>query len=216
MDKIIFDNVFQYVVLAFEGIAALTAILFYKNYKHTVLKYLPWLLTYVILNELFGRQVYEWFGNNIVLYNVYNIIYYLYFYFVFWNVSRRSDFRNWIVASIAVYCTASFINPFISDFRTQTQLLAYILGACILIFCIILYYIELLSSSKILNIKRELLFWISVGLLLFYVGYIPIKLTRHYFTSSVDLYVTLLNVQRILVIIMNSCFIIGFVWTRRR
>jgi len=212
----LFNSVFQYILLSFEGIAAITAILFYDKYKHTVLKYFAWILVYTILNDIIAIYVYRLYGINVVQYNVYNFIYFLYLYYVFWSFIRSKTYKRWIVYCIGIFLAASFINILTANFIFENQMVAYVVGACLVIFCIILYYIEILSDSRILYIKEDLLFWISIGLLLFYVGYIPIKISREFFSNYEDVFVTLYNVQRILIIIMNSCFIIGFVWTKKR
>jgi hypothetical protein len=111
----------------------------------------------------------------------------------------------------------ALINPFLQDFVIEPQLYTYVVGAVILIGCIILYFIEILGSTGILYIREDLLFWISVGLLLFYVGYIPIKLTRYFFAiENVDVYMNLRRVHLLLILIMYGCFITGFLWMKRR
>jgi len=212
----LFNSIFHYVLLSFEGIAAITAILFYGKYKHTVLKYFAWILVYTILNDICALYVYKLYGNNVVLYNIYSFIYFLYLYYVFWDFVESKVYKRWIVYCICIFLLASLINAFTANFIFEDQLIAYIIGACLVIFCIILYYIEILSDSRVLHIKEDLLFWVSIGLLLFYVGYIPIMISREFFSNNSDLFVTLFNVQRILIIIMNSCFIIGFLWTKKK
>ena len=59
------------------------------------------------------------------------------------------------------------------------------------------------------------MFWISTGLLLFYVGYLPIKLTRKVFATAIDNYLILALVHVLLVIFMNIFFIIGLIWKRK-
>ncbi|RFN60168.1 hypothetical protein DZ858_09035 [Marixanthomonas ophiurae] len=215
MDEIL-NSTFQYIVFAFYGIAALTAILFYSNYKHTVLKYFVWILIYTFINEVSAKYVYYWVDKNAIMYNVFNTIYFLYFFYVFWNFIRSKTYKNWIVYSVILFSIVTLINVFIIDILEETLMYSYITGSCLIIFCIILYYIEILSDSRVLHIKEDLLFWISIGLLLFYVGYIPIKISRTFFATNMDVFLTLFNVQRTLIVIMNSCFIIGFLWTKKK
>jgi len=212
----IFNSTFQYIVFAFYGIAALTAILFYSKYKHTVLKYFVWILIYTFVNEVSAKYVYYWWDKNAIMYNVYNTICFLYFFYVFWNFIKSKAYKKWIVYSVILFSIVTLINVFIIDVFERSLMYSYITGACLIIFCIILYYIEILSDSRVLHIKEDLLFWISIGLLLFYVGYIPIRISRGFFTTDMDVFLTLFNVQRALIIVMYSCFIIGFVWTKKK
>lgn len=140
----------------------------------------------------------------------------MYFYFVFYKNEQRKQYKNWIVFATLCFVLASLINLLYKSFLIEPQLLAYIVGACALILCIILYFIDILYTPQILLVKRDLLFWVSIGLLLFYVGYIPIKVTRHFFENGNNQFLTLIVVHKLLILIMNTCFIIGFLWTKKR
>ncbi|OAB78594.1 hypothetical protein [Cochleicola gelatinilyticus] len=208
----------SHVVTFVEGLSALLAIVFYLKYKSTPLKYFPILLVYVFITGLLGVYISRNMGpNNVVIYNVFNVIYFLFFYYVFYNVIRKIRYRNWIVIGICLFLLSSIINLFYENFLFESQLLSYAIGAVVLLFCIILYFIEVLTTSRILLVNQEIVFWISIGLLLFYVGYLPIKFTRNvYAFESANTYSTLRMVHLILVILMNTCFIIGFLWTKKK
>lgn len=216
MANSLFHTVLEYSVVALEGLAALFAFIFYKKYSHTYLRFFPWLLLYVFVNEVLAGYFHYFSSFNARLYNVYNIIFFLYFYFVFYKNEQRKQYKKWILIAAICFIVASLVNPFFKSFIDNPQLLAYIVGACVLILCIILYFIDILYTPQILIVKRDLLFWVSIGLLLFYVGYIPIKVTRHFFAQAENNFMTLIVVHRSLILIMNTCFIIGFVWTRKK
>ncbi len=94
---------------------------------------------------------------------------------------------------------------------------AYIAGAGILVFCILLYYINILQSSLVFVIKNDLLFWVSVGLFLFYIGYIPIKILRSWwFIENFEFFNVLLIIQFSLIIIMYLFFLAGFLWMKKK
>ncbi|WP_147278514.1 hypothetical protein [Marinirhabdus gelatinilytica] len=196
--------------------AVLLAFISYPKYSHTYLRFFPWLLLYVLLTEVFAIPIYEAFETNVVLYNVYNVVFFMYFYFIFYKKEENKRNRVWIKTVAGIFILASIINLSFRSFIFQPQLLAYIVGACALILCIILYFIDILYTPQILNIRKDLLFWVSTGLLLFYVGYIPIKVTRHFFEEPGHEFGTLMIVHRILILVMNICFIIGFLWTRKK
>ncbi len=216
MDNSQLHIILQYSVTAFEGLAALFAFIFYKKYSHTYLRFFPWLLLYTFLNEVFGEYIYSVFETNVVLYNLYNIIFFMYFYFIFYKNEKRKQYKTWIIVGFGVFIVASIVNLLYKSFMQEPQLLAYILGACVLLFCIILYFLDILYTPQILHVRSDLLFWVSTGLLLFYVGYIPIKVARYFFEDGNNRFMTLIVVHRLLVIIMNTCFIIGFLWTRKK
>lgn len=215
MSAEILDSYLKDAVILIEAVVALTALLFYSRYKNTPLKYFPLILWYTLLNEFIGGSgIFAY--NNVLIYNIYNIIYFLFFFYIFGYFVSNVKYKSWIGIGMIVYLVTSIINPFFQNFITESQLLSYVVGACLLLFCIILYYIEILSTSQVLIINRELLFWISVGLLLFYVGYIPIKLTRVFFEFNNTMYLSLRIVHRLLIVLMNISFVIGFLWMKRK
>lgn len=215
MNTLLIDTILEYSVIALEGLAALFAFIFYRKYSHTYLRFFPWILLYVFLNEIFAGYFHSIFGNNVHFYNVFNIVFFMYFYFVFHINEHRKAYKLWILIAAICFVLASVVNAFYQPFGHQPQLLSYIVGACALLLCIILYFIDILYTPQILHIRKDLLFWVSIGLLLFYVGYIPIKVARQFFEHN-NHFTTLGIVHRILVIIMNTCFIIGFLWTRKK
>ncbi len=210
-----FDIFLGNTVLIIEIIAAGVALISFSNYKHTPLKYFPILLVYTVVNEFIGGiGIFK--TNNVVIYNIYNIIFFLFFLWVFWHFIANKRFKKWILGAVIIFMLTCIINPIFQNFIRESQLFTYLIGACTLLFCIILYYIEILSTSQVLIINQELLFWISVGLLLFYVGYIPIKLTRVFFEFHNNMYINLRIVHRLLIIILNGCFITGFLWMKKK
>lgn len=206
----------RYIVFSLYGLSALLSVVFYYKYKNTALKYFPVLLIVTLILEYSGQWLYDSFGFNALFYNINNTIYFLYFFYVFWCFIHEDSFKKWIVCGVILFLLSNLINPFFEDYTNFPQLLVYMIGGVLLIFCIILYYIEILTTSKILVIQHDILFWISVGLLLFYVGYLPIKFIRSYFADIGDMYNTLKVMQWFLIIIMHTCFIIGFIWTKKK
>lgn len=80
----------------------------------------------------------------------------------------------------------------------------------LLTFSILLFLYQTFNSDKIFEIKNYLPFWISVGLLIFYIGIIPI----FYFRTSVsqDIYFFILF---LLNLISNIIIAIGLFWTKQ-
>ncbi|MCG2461826.1 hypothetical protein K8352_13790 [Flavobacteriaceae bacterium F89] len=224
----ILDAFLENCYIPLYGATFLISLWKYSKYYDTSLKFLPVLLLYTFLNELLGEIVadstiyslsfQDMYSNyNIVIYNIYNVVFFLYFYYIFWSYLEKKIHRKSIAIGSVVFMVTSLVNPFLQNLVIEPQLYSYVVGAVLLICCIILYFIEILGSSKILYVKEDLLFWISIGLLLFYVGYIPIKLTRYFFAiENVDVYMNLRRVHLILIVIMYGCFITGFLWMKRR
>ncbi len=138
MDEL-FNSVFQYILLSFYGISTLTAVLFYGKYKHTVLKYFVWILLYNLINEISAKYVYYWLDRNVVMYNVYNTIFFLYFLYVFRSFVQSKTYKKWIFYSTVLFSVVTVVNAIVVNAYFDNLMTSYITGACLLIFCIILY-----------------------------------------------------------------------------
>lgn len=204
-----------YVVRSFQGLALIASILFFHKYKHTALRYLPLILGCTFILELFGSYLYELLAYNALFFNIYNILFFSYFYYVFYHFLKTRANKKWVLMCAPIYSLIVIIDFFSFDFVEESQLYSYFAGACLLISCIILYFIEMLRSSRVLSMRQDLMFWISTGLLLFYVGYLPIKLTRVAFWTEDHTYMILTFVHFLLIIFMNIFFILGLVWKRK-
>jgi hypothetical protein len=83
----------------------------------------------------------------------------------------------------------------------------------LLIVTIGLFLVEILNTEKVLYFKRYLMFWISVGLFVFYTGIIP-------FVLSLNLLPALLSSDSLAInfftlnVVMYTCFTIGFILSR--
>jgi len=204
-------------ILVFYAIVFGIAIIKYSQYKNTPLKILPIVLFLTLVTEVSGiiiRDFYE--SPNAVLYNIYYFFYFSLLFYLFMKAIEEARFKKYIRLGIGIYWVFYVGDWFFTDFINSGFLVSYFAGAGILIFCIILYYISILQSSLVLVIKNDLLFWISVGLFLFYIGYIPIKIIRTWFYKPDSFFELLLIIQFSLIIVMYLFFLTGFIWMKKK
>ncbi len=92
--------------------------------------------------------------------------------------------------------------------------LPFVVGSIFLIISIVFYLIELLKSEKVIIFHRKLLFWISIGLLLFHSGTIPFSLKYNEYSlfPSID---KLFLIIYVLAFFMYTTFIFGFIWSNK-
>ncbi len=188
-------------------------------YRHTTLKLLPIILFLTMITEYLGyylKDVVYDIPLNKFIYNLYYLIHFSFFFYIFMKMIENDRFKKNIKIGLVVFWVF-FLSDFVFAGIFQSSFArTYIAGAAILIFCIILYYISILQSSLVLVIKNDLLFWISVGLFLFYIGYIPIKIIKTWFYKPDSFFEFLLVIQFSLIIIMYLFFLTGFLWMKKR
>lgn len=228
MDVSIIDKFLENSFVPIYGIAFVISLFKYSKYYHTPLKFVPILLLYTFLNELLGGLIlrnpeFSLFNGNFyshytfMIYNIYTIIFYSYFYYLYWHYLKNKKQKKYILYGAFFHGTIVLINPFFHDFLLESQVYSYIVGGIILIISTIFYLQNQSKISKFIFIKTDLLSWISTGLLVFYLGYLPIKILRFYNATHVVIRESP-NIRRLhlaLILIMYICFIIGFMKMRR-
>ncbi len=211
-----FLNVLMKIGIGVEILAAIFATIYYYKYKNTIfLKYFIYLLWYVVINELLGYYIRSLDLKNAIIHNVYNVINFTYLLLLYrYNFKNK---RNKKAASffITVYILAFLINGFFENYLIEHQRLPYIISALFLVITILLYFFEILNSEQVLHAKKNLLIWISFGLLIYFVGNLPFRILRNYYLELTDATVHFL-VMFTLTVIMNFCFIIGFIWSDKK
>ncbi len=205
------------------GVTLFVSIIKYPRYYNSSLKYLPIILLYTFLNELLGIIIYKYpdyslFVSklypqyNFIIYNIYNIVFYLYLYYIYWSNLDNKKQKQKIFYGAIFFLTISILNPFFENFMLKTQFFSYITGALVLLMTIVFYLQKIYKLKKLLTYKYYLLLWISIGLSVFYCGYIPIKMNRFYnIIYGIQEYIHLRKIHMTLAILMYFCFIIGFI-----
>ncbi len=170
-------NIFLLIQL-FEIIAAIIASVFYKKYAESFLKYFLAMLWIIVFVE---GLVWSLKRNGVVLqnnfiYNVLNVLQNIFYFVLYYRNLRSKLYRKWIIGFMASYMAAVVINfmwiqklTITAPFNSYT----FTIGAIFLIITIGLFLVEILNTEKILYFTRYLMFWISIGLLIFYAGIIP-------------------------------------------
>lgn len=191
----------------------LVALINIKKLRNTysILIFVIVLLGFLV--ELQGTlSQYVFFHNSLIGYNLYKISSLLLYYYLFFAYIK-DRFKKKLVLIIASFFIVFSIYHY---FVIHQTILAYnltvsLVGAFCLISTIFIYLTDLLNNEKILKLQFVLPFWIAVGNILFFIGYLPVftlakKLGFYYMYGIIVL---------ILNIVMNGFFIFGFFKTKR-
>lgn len=219
-EDLTFWEAFRIFLRYLELLTAIIGTLMLYKYKHTYLKYLLILLWYAVLNQFIGRCLVAYqiendlTKNNLILYNIYYTINFVILLLIYKHYIQSKIFKKWILGFIATYLIALIIFGFYENYLTVGQTTAYIIGASFLVITIAYYFIEILNSDKVLNIQKSILFWISVGLLLFHIGSIPFAIVSNYYAFIDDLKY-MFYAKFVLIAILYSLYIVGFIWGKK-
>jgi hypothetical protein len=149
---------------------------------------------------------------NFWWYNSYAIIKILVlcYYFILQLTSRRT--RKILVGLIIVYTLGGILNIFTKEFFEANSPYLSIGGTFILTIIILLYYLEILKSNRILHFYRIPAFYFSMGLLIWHLIVTPLLIYSYYFTLKSPEFVALhSNILRLANVLLYSLFILGWV-----
>ncbi|AYN68847.1 hypothetical protein D1013_16395 [Euzebyella marina] len=218
----------EYLFLTLYGLTLLASILRYRRYFDTRLRYLPIIFCYTLLNEILGYLTayfpqFGFFSNeaiawyNLVIYNIYNIIFFLYFFLIYRHYLESQKAKRFILWAVYLFSIVAVLNPFFQSFLISSQTGTYIVGGLVLIFCTSSYLISWYKLEERHPNKNKLLYWISLGMLIFYIGYLPIKTARFIFSITGSQEAPTIRIfHYCLIIIMYSLIIVGFARLKKR
>jgi hypothetical protein len=202
-------------IQVFEIVTAITATVFYKKYWETFLKYFLFVLWLIVILEIVIGTLKESgiIVKNNFIYNVVTSIQYIYYLALYYKAMKTQAYQKWVLGFLVVFVVSVIINfIWIQPLTLTTPFYSYTfaIGAILLIITIGLFLVEILNTEKILFFKRYLMFWISVGLLVFYTGILPYILSLN-FTPNLLRSDSLQIIFFTLNLVMYACFTVGFV-----
>jgi len=187
-----------------EVIAAIVAIIVYKKYRNTSVKFFLWFLIYVAFVELIGnypRYVYEYdylkplkeflsgtfFKQNYWWYNIFWTIASAVFYsFYFIKILKTKRFKVIIKICVALFFISVILKIAIDFKALFNSLIVFntVFGASIIIICTILYFMEVLKSEKILTFYRSINFFIATIIFIWFLVVTPLVFYNVYFSKD--------------------------------
>lgn len=225
---------FQYLANSLIGyslelIAALAGI-YYLNKKVSLKKsdyFLVYFLWFTFFIEVIGIYApvayfskYEYFGfikdsvfeNNIWLYNIYLLASYSFFIYYFRSFLHKAKEKKVLKISTFLFLVLGSINLLYSGvFFKDYSLFSTIIGSLLVLISVILFYFNILKSDKIINLKKHLPIYISIGVLVFNLSITPLDIFSKYFSEENRLFIEIkTNILIFANIFMYTAFIIGF------
>lgn len=199
---------FQYSFIGLQLLAFFIAFFRLKKHKSEFMYLLTALLLLTFLNESIGLyhvsakktggQIYH----LIYTFFQFNIIALMYFKLIKDKISQK------VILFLTVLFSVSFGVVF---FKNLSFIYLIIFGALNTSLYVFLYLRELLLSNEVLNYKRMLPFWVSVGFIAFYLPSIPFfSLIKHMKDRG------LFFILYVLIALMNLFIIYGLICSKKR
>lgn len=199
-------NIFYSVaVVLLPFLSLIIFVLFNKN-KRSYDFIFRLMLAYILFTEVAGTIFADFLNiRNYAIYNLYCFFFPLLNYWLFSKIISSEIVKNRIkILSIVLVLIFIVENIIAKNFFTDMQQYTFLISTIFLIYIISAYLVQLLRSDEIQYFNRSKSFWISLGLLLFSVPFIPIILAFRFviFNGEFRIIINLL-----LIVAMHSCFI---------
>lgn len=167
---------FKQSIKAFEAIAAIAGFVYWSKWKHSYWKWFPVYLVILFLVECTGHFLAH---NNLRaangnLYNYFGLPMEFLFYCWFYYHCFESRLK-----ALPVFCSAAYIiawaieQLFINERNAYFNSFSYCVGNLVIVIMVITYLVNMALSEAVLGYKTNPVFWISIGLMLFYLGTFP-------------------------------------------
>ena len=198
------------------GIPLLSLIisLFFNRNKTDIDTIFSAIIGFMFITELAGLALAYFRIPNFVVYNIYCLVFVLMNYYLFSKLLRSARMKKTIkflsILVIIVFLADNIINK---SLFTSQQHITYFLSLLILIFIITMHLVEIMQSEAVIDFQRSKSFWISLGLLLFSVPFLPVVFALDFFNAVFEVR---WRINLLLIVIMHSCFITASLWTKHR
>lgn len=210
-----FQKILQDSLIWTEGLAAVISLIYYNRGKDKYWKYFSFYLILMFLCEAIGK-----WGHLFIKYEKPKFFNYfvipIEFLFFYWLYAAKSLGRPKLFYGLSLLYLLSFL-PSESFFTTKKIIFSfnYTFGCLILMVLVIMEYYKQINSSEILNFSRNKMFYINLGVTLFYIGTLPFWTFFSLLNEYKELWNMYFNYFLISGIIMYLLFSISFIWGKQ-
>ncbi len=207
----------------FEAAASVAGFLYWSKIRNSYWRWFPVYLGIIFLTEISAEYFLFVEHNLAVNNNIYRFLSLpLEFLFLFWlfdkYFSEKGTTIKWPLLFAILYLAAFLADVFyISRMKLFFDSFSYTIGNMLLLILLLRFFMKFSNSDEILNYKSSIMFWVSLGLLLFYLGTLPFwGLHTTLYNEYPDIFNVYWYAQNLLNYLMYTLFIISFVWGKPR
>jgi hypothetical protein len=208
----------QQILFACEWIALIAGLVVWKRLKNTKYRFFVLYLLFIVMGELSATYTGRYLnrGANILLYNYLIIpaefIFFYWFYYAHLNgrLYRRICI-SFVLASIIVRVIEFTV---LKHEKFSFSSLSYLVSTILLVFLALTYMVQFMKSDKIIHYHRHISFWITIAILIYYLGSFPLFAFYNYlYAEEKSFFYSYWKIQIFLNMFMYLIFSFGFIWT---
>lgn len=204
-----------YTAQFFEAGAAVVGFIYYNKVRSTFWKWFPFYLVLTFAVDFSGNFMPP--RMNLHFFNNFGIpMEFLFFIWLFGQAFKNTSYRRLPGICLVLYLLSLATDMiFIRNQHHAFYWFSYMVGNLLLLVLILCYFLKLVTSDGILTFWKSMMFWVCLGLLLFYLGTFPYyglydKIA--YDSNFKNVRSTYLHIFPVLCSLMYLMFAISFVW----
>lgn len=203
-------------LLFLEFIAALVSLFYSPKCKRTYWIWFVFYLNFIFVFDYFSEQISNFLMIKKQFYFAYFIIpiQFLFFYWLYAVKSLRKINLFWIF-SITYLLSFIPIELYFSKLKVVYSF-NLVIGTILLMFLIFLEFIKQIKNDDILEFSKNKMFYINIGLVLFYVGTLPFFALYNLLINELQIWNAYYLYFMISNCVMYLLFTISFIWGRTK
>jgi hypothetical protein len=203
-----------------EALSAVTGLLYIGKLKGTYWAIFPIYLLTIAVFEIFSEVVYALTKDNGVTANLYFFfgipIQFLFFIWLFYRYFTNRKNKLVCLFSFAIYTAAWIVD--LAYFRNKQfwfSSLSYGIGNIMLLVLLVVFFITFVRSPDLIRYRKVMMFWVALGLLLFYLGTLPYYgIFNTLAARAKDVFRIYWIIQMVLNCLMYFIFFLSFIWSK--
>jgi len=198
-----------------EGGTAIVALLHLKGLKRQYWRFFIYFLVIVFICEAVGKWGGAYISFSKTKYYNYVVIPFQFIFF-YWLYAFKSFNNKTLFWALTLLYLLSFI-PSEFYFKGSKVIFSfnYTFGSFILMVLVVMEYYKQITSSDIINFNRNRMFYVNLGVTLFYIGTLPFWTFYYLLVEYKQIWNIYFDYFLISGIVMYVLFSISFVWGKQ-
>ena len=169
-------DIIRLVLNGFELLAFIAGLIVFKSLKQSYWKWFVFYLGLIVVAEfsseyllIVERKSNQWIYTWIVI-----PIEFIFFIWLYYKYFQSSRFQIWVQSFGLMYILAFVADmAWLRNLQFAFSSLSYLIGSIFILLLIMFYFLRLIKDEKVLTFKKDMMFWVSTGLLVFFLGSLP-------------------------------------------
>jgi hypothetical protein len=176
------------------------------------LRYLAFLLFFELFMEVASRILADQHRQNLFMMPIDTLVEFGLLALMYQQVFKNSSLSRWLPAVAGVFALASLLSYAEPATLVQFNTVQRFVESFLVLGLVLLYFYTLLRELAIARLEQEPMFWVSVGLLLYFSGNVFIFISSNYVIQhSRELSMKLWNIHALLYLVLNGLYA-GALW----